>query len=809
MARGSVKNLGERKQLKNVLEEFNFGVFLHTTQKSLLWVLLFFVVSIAVALFYLRHTQQVFSSSTTLMRKVTKQTQILGVEELLQEDKSEIDIEIQLLKSKFLVSEALDTLPLRVDYYTKGRISQTAFYKNAPIEAVFVDANEQTEEVALELQTEDKLTYSLDFKIDYTDYSYKGEFGKTVKTPFFDVTISTVDDGIQAGQLYVIKRRNYSQVIDEIVAKLEVSPLNYNSNTLKITFEDTNPRKAYEIVNTLSQYFIEFDRIKKGESIQNTIAFINEQIENFGEQYFAAQDSLKKFRLETGLLNPSLQMEKNLEEIEEIEADLIKLEINQSSLNWLKEYLESDKDLAALLGIVLSDQALNFQGSVQKIVELQEERNLKLLNVTPDHPTILLINRELAELKLNLLSQIELANEKQQTERLALKENLQEAYALLYTLPDLEFDYAEIQRDNELKQAFYLGLVEKKNMYLISQAGIVSDYIVLQKAAFNDEPIAPNVLLIRMAGVAIGFLLGLALIIIRYVMHTKIATLNEVEGSCNANILGIVPKHKANLETSAVVVTENPKSLISEAFRSIRANMEFLEDKNGSKVITTTSTIPGEGKTFVGINLAAIFSLLDKKVIILDFDLRKPRIGKIFNSDSQKGISTIIIGRSTIQESIQSTGVNNLDFIPSGPVPPNPAELINKKETKDLIETLKQSYDYVFIDTPPVGLVSDALELMQNADYPLYVLRADYSERAFLENVNKLIFDNEIFNLSVIVNDFGRGASSAASRYGAYGYGYGYGYGAKYSDGYYSDHAENGEGLFRSFVERVKKLFKA
>jgi len=226
-------------------------------------------------------------------------------------------------------------------------------------------------------------------------------------------------------------------------------------------------------------------------------------------------------------------------------------------------------------------------------------------------------------------------------------------------------------------------------------------------------------------------------------------------------------------------------------------------------VITTTSTIPGEGKTFVGINLAAIFSLLDKKVIILDFDLRKPRIGKIFNSDSQKGISTIIIGRSTIEESIQSTGVKNLDFISSGPVPPNPAELINKQETKDLIETLKQSYDYIFIDTPPVGLVSDALELMQNADYPLYVLRADYSERAFLENVNKLIFDNEIYNLSVVVNDFGRGASSAASRYGSYGYGYGYGYGAKYSDGYYSDVPQKGEGLFRSFVGRVKKLFKA
>ena len=196
--------------------------------------------------------------------------------------------------------------------------------------------------------------------------------------------------------------------------------------------------------------------------------------------------------------------------------------------------------------------------------------------------------------------------------------------------------------------------------------------------------------MIRLTGIAVGFILALLLVVIRYMFHSKISTMNEVESSCNANILGLIPKYKSVLERSAVVVTENPKSQISEAFRSIRANLEFIDNSKGPKIVATTSTVPGEGKTFIGINLAAIFSLLDKKVIILDFDLRKPRIAKIFNVDGKKGLSSILIGRSSLDECILKTGIDNLDFIPSGPVPPNPSELINKEETRELLETLKE-----------------------------------------------------------------------------------------------------------------------
>ncbi|MFT4969835.1 MAG: tyrosine-protein kinase Etk/Wzc, partial [Chitinophagales bacterium] len=465
------KILGERKELKNVLEEFNIGVLLHAAQKSLLWVVLFFIVSIAVAFFYLRHTQRVYSSSTTLMRKVTKQTRILGVEDLLSEDKSEIDIEIQLLKSKFLLSAALDSLPLRTDYYTKGKISRSEFYKNQPFDADFSDYSSEIEELELEVITDNKVDYKLSFVLKSTDYSFQGAFGKNLKTPFFTLRLSKNNSNLQTNQLYAVKLRNYGRVIDEIAAKLKISPLNYSSNTLKISIENSNPLKANEIINAISKYFIKYDKIKKGESIDNTIVFLNEQIENFGNQFYNTQDSLKKFRLETGFLEPSAQIAKKMNELELLEKDLLMLDLNQSSLSWLEQYLRSGNDLSNLSGLMLTNQSLTFQSSIDAIIGLQSERNLKLLNVTPDHPNILLINKEINILRDNVLSQISLARNKQDTDKNLIDSKIQQNYKALYDLPDKESDYSELKRENDLKQSFYLSLVSKKNMYLISKAG--------------------------------------------------------------------------------------------------------------------------------------------------------------------------------------------------------------------------------------------------------------------------------------------------------------------------------------------------
>ena len=221
---------------------------------------------------------------------------------------------------------------------------------------------------------------------------------------------------------------------------------------------------------------------------------------------------------------------------------------------------------------------------------------------------------------------------------------------------------------------------------MIANAGVVSDYVILQNATTPNSPISPKVTMIRLAGILSGILLGLLLVIIRYLLHKTIISIQEVQYKSKAPLLGVIPSYEEKLVRSQIVVTKDPKSTISEAYRGIRSNLQFMNNSPGPKVIATTSTIPGEGKTFTGLNLAAIISLLDKKVVIVDCDLRKPRINKIFDCDNSVGVSTILSNQSGEDECIYSSGIKNIDIIPSGPVPPNPSELILSERMDKMVK---------------------------------------------------------------------------------------------------------------------------
>jgi tyrosine-protein kinase Etk/Wzc len=235
------------------------------------------------------------------------------------------------------------------------------------------------------------------------------------------------------------------------------------------------------------------------------------------------------------------------------------------------------------------------------------KKEKQLLDVTEDHPSIQLLNNELRLLNLNLRAQIDLVSQKnlEIIKQINIEKNI--AYGELYNIPDKELVYNRILNENEIRETFLNNMISKRSNYLIAQAGIVSDYIYLQKANLAKDPIAPNRSFIKIIGIILGLLLGVLFIILRYLTHNKIISLSEIESNCNANVLGVIPKYNTEMEHSQIIVTQNPKSSIAESFRAVRTNLDFLKNTEGPKVVTTTSTIPGEGKTFIGINLAAVF----------------------------------------------------------------------------------------------------------------------------------------------------------------------------------------------------------
>ena len=333
------------------------------------------------------------------------------------------------------------------------------------------------------------------------------------------------------------------------------------------------------------------------------------------------------------------------------------------------------------------------------------------------------------------------------------------------TLPGKSNEFNKNKRFYELYEEFYLSLLQSKAQFEIARAGTSNDFVILSSATYPTSPISPNKLIIHGIGLVAGFVLGLFLIGILYLLNNKVNNLKEIENSVEASILGSIPKI-TSATGSKMIVDKKPKSSLSESLRSVRTNIQFMIGEASSPLISITSTVSGEGKTFLAVNLGAIMAMTNKRVVILDLDMRRPRVHAAFDEEnSEKGISTILINKYAISDSIRSTRLDNLFYIPSGPVPPNPSELLLTAGFDQLINELRASFDLIILDTPPIGVVTDAKIILQKSDLAIYVVRANYSHRSFLKEISAL-HETHTTNLGVVLN--------SANRSGTEKYGYGY-----------------------------------
>ena len=348
-------------------------------------------------------------------------------------------------------------------------------------------------------------------------------------------------------------------------------------------------------------------------------------------------------------------------------------------------------------------------------------------------------------------------------------------------------EFNKTRRFYTLQEEFYFSLIKSKAELEIAKAGTVDDFDILSPASLPGGPVHPQKLIIYGIGVVSGLIIGFLFVGVRYLLHNKISNQRELERLVSVPVVGSVPLYrKEKMPTTRMVVHKMPKSVLSESFRSIRTNIDFLQNGADKKVIAVTSTISGEGKTFVVVNMGAILATTGKKILVVDLDMRKPKIHLAFGKEKEeKGMSTILIGRDDFADCLRETDAEGLYYLAAGPIPPNPSELLLGEGFDRFIKQASQNFDMVILDTPPVGLVTDGVIIMKKADLNLYVVRADYSRKIFLKTLQKLIRMNKFRNLSLILN------SVKISRQKGYGYGNGYGYG--YGSGYY-DEDEKGNG---------------
>lgn len=806
-----------KKKISPINEEFDFKLLVTIARKNTLWFMLFILISILTAQLILRYTQSIYEATAIIqLSEEDRANTVLdkGFMNGYKDNTSKIASSIELIKSKIILQRVLKRLPLQISYFSKGEILTNELYKQSPVhvEVRLIDSSIVNTPIVVDFI--DSLNYQITIPKGGTDEftsTFSGKNGKWLKTPYgiFNIYVTSypglaeIEQDIRRDAFFF--RINDPNIESAKIARdLTVVPLNPEAKTIQIKFREKNAIKVSDIVNTIAQEFIKYNLEKNSEVADRIIDFIDNTITSIELQLNDSENSIEEFKKSNKIFKPDMNADNLVTQLTDYQNELFAVDHEISLYSKLRKDVSGNNDIGSFLlslsGRLEKSEVIQQLSKLQELIEKRDEIRVQATENSEVFKSISLKLKSQQDLIINMLLNEEALLKARKSQRLKEVVDLE---SQLGKIPSKQATYGRLNRLFTINEKFYSLLLEKKAEFSIKRAGYIPEHVVLQEAKGSMAPVSPNRPLILSACLVCGILAAFALLITRYLLYNEINALEEVGQYTDAALLGIIPKYKREIPISQLLVDKNPKSVISEAFRSVRTNLQFISNTDQAKILAVTSTISGEGKTFNAINLAGVIAFSGLKVVILDLDMRKPKIHLGFNVENNHGISTLLIGKDDPEKCIFHSSLANLHFITAGPIPPNPAELIINPRMEKLLEYLKGIYDIIIIDLPPVGIVSDGIPILQKADYPIYILRANYSKKMFIAQINKLIAENKVKNLSIILN----GIEMSRLRYGygyGYSYGYGYGYGYSYGYGYYEDD-EKPKNLFGRLKDMVFK----
>lgn len=769
-------------------EEINLAKILDLFRKRWYYIVVSFVLAIIACKLYLRYTRPIFAAESTVRVQDNKQiTQNLGIMEtfgfgMVHDD---IQSEIQLIQSRTMVEAALEKMNFNCLYYLVGTLVTAEIYKD---DAPFVVIYDTTSEVLYNHLFSLYYLAGNKYKLVYQDGANRLEnqyyFGENVEVNGFKFKI--IKRETQRYQLtseveYKWQAIRWETMLARASAGLRVEQTGYLVPILKVSQQDNVAKFASDFLNTLVLEYQEQDIARKTQAANQALQFIQDQIDTIKASVNLAEDLLQAYKQEKEFFSVEMKVSFDLENLQSEEQNRMALLVRKMEIDRLEKELTSGDTIAAVSYTIegFADPLLTSLIGSYNTVVLEKAAAMPLY--TERHPRVQELLAKQNDLRKSILENVA-SMRKDNTQKLAYYDNLMErSKERLKSLPETQRVLQSLMREFEVKEKILLTLLEKQAEAKIAKASIVSSVQIMDRALTPTFPISPNPRKIYIIGCGLGVCIGLLLILVAGLLKNTISYREEIESLSFTPIIGVVRRANESLNHKypRLLSVDNPKSGLSESFRSIRTNLQFLAADKSTKVVAITSTVSGEGKSFVTINLAGMLSLLDIKVVILDMDLRKPKLHYTFGNDNAVGLSTLLVGKSTLEETLKKTEYKNLDLITSGPIPPNPSELIQSRKMEDVLEELKSRYDYVLIDTPPIGLVTDGTTILMKADVALYVIRADYSKRVFVRNPDQLAEDHNIRSLYIVFNS----VSTANRRYGGYGY-------KVYGQGYYSEDYE-------------------
>ena len=566
---------------------------------------------------------------------------------------------------------------------------------------------------------------------------------------------------------------------------LSIAPTSKTTSVAVISLKNSSLQRGQDFINQLLEMYNRNTNNDKNEIAQKTAEFIDERIGIISKELGSTEANLESFKRDAGITDLTSEAQIALAGNAEYEKKSVENRTQISLVNDLRKYLRGNEYEVLPSNVGLQDAALI--GAIERYNEMLVERKRLLRTSTENNPTIVNLDTSIRAMKANVQATLEGTLQGLMITKESLDREASRYSRRISNAPGQERAYVSIARQQEIKAGLYLMLLQKREENAIALAATANNAKIIDEAIADDIPVSPKRSMIYLIALILGIGIPVGIIYLIDLTKFKIEGRADVEKLTSVPVVGDIPlTDEKNDKNGSIAVFENKNNLMSETFRNIRTNLQFMLD-NDQKVILVTSTVSGEGKSFVSSNLAISLSLLGKKVVIVGLDIRKPGLNKVFQlSNKERGITQYLSNpEMDLMELVQLSDVNkNLFILPGGTVPPNPTELLARNGLDRAIETLKKNFDYVILDTAPIGMVTDTLLIGRVADLSVYVCRADYTHKAEYTLINELSFEKKLPNLCTVIN----GVDLKKRKYGYY-YGYGkygkhYGYGKRYGYGY-------------------------
>ena len=817
----SIENLQETV---NSEEEsvFSFKAIFAMLVLNWQWFVLSLFIFVCGALIYLRYASPVYQMSAKMLIKDDESRQrrsanmLASMQELgMMTTSAGIENEVEILESRILAHDAVMDLKLYTEYKVGGRVKKTLQYRDQPVNVdldmehlvsfdkdmlygikfiqLQLKKNGSGYDVKGKTLENGRANSEFEINVPKLPYALKTKYGVLTFTKNTDVKRSLNEEDDDDDKEYYVTITPPMLVASQYAASLTVEPTSKMTSIAQITLTDRHPLRGLDFLNQLAVCYNRQANADKNEIALRTEEFINSRLEKIDAELGSTEGALESYKKRHSVTQLQADAAQTLQMSSQYESKLAEANAQIHLLDYLREYIDKPsnqyKTIPSNVGMTDAASTMlisNYNKTVQ-------DRNRLLKTASEQAPQVQTLTATLDDLQTSIRQALLQARRSADIQRQSVQNQYNKYQNRIGSTPEQERVLTQIGRQQEVKSGLYLLLLQKREENSISLAATANKGKLIDEPTFNGK-VSPKSAIILLIALVLGAGLPFAILYLLQLLRFRIEGHDDVARLTSLPIIADIPVASDNVKSAAgIVVQADKNNQIDEIFRTLRTNVQFMM-RDDDKVILFTSSISGEGKTFIAANIGMSFALLGKRVVLCGLDIRKPALGKLFGiKDRSKGISMLLtkntVTDSDVMQHITESGVNaNLDLLLAGPTPPNPTELLARENMPQILQILKQHYDYIILDTAPIGLVADTMQVAKYANVTCYVCRADFTPKSNMEMVNVLAKEGKLTNLGIILN----GVDMSKKKYGYY-YGYGkYGKYGRYGYGHYGQYGTYG-----------------